>query len=209
MIETFIDLLTQNASHAHWVFFALLMLAGFNLPISEDLVVLSSAVVAATVVPQNTFKLFAFVFTGCYLSDWLSYWIGRTFTPWLRRKKYLGKMVDNRRIVKITRFYTKYGVLTLLFGRFIPFGVRNFLFMSAGMVRMNFLKFIIIDGIACLLSNVIWFTIAYSLAENYQVVLAYMKRVNIVVFVTFALLVLVFVGYKFYRKRKSTNQTPL
>ncbi|MCH9632925.1 MAG: Inner membrane protein [Chlamydiae bacterium] len=209
MIAPFIDLLSQNASHAHWVFFSLLMLAGFNLPISEDLVVLSSAVVAATVTPQNTYKLFAFVFMGCYLSDWLSYWIGRVFTPWLRKRKLLGKMVDNRRIVRITRFYSKYGVSTLLIGRFIPFGVRNFLFMSAGMVRMNFFKFIIIDGIACLLSNTIWFTLAYSLAENYQIVLSYMKRANIIIFAIFALLVFGVIGYKFYRKKKGSNPTTL
>ena len=206
MIETFIDLLTQNAMHAHWVFFGLLMLAGFNLPISEDLVVLSSAVVAATVVPQNTYKLFAFVFFGCYLSDWLSYWIGRVFAPWLRKRKLLGKMVDNRRVVKINRFYSKYGISTLLFGRFIPFGVRNFLFMSAGMVRVNFLKFIIVDGIACLLSNMIWFTLAYSLAENYHQVLAYMKRANLLLFGTFLFFILGIIGYRIYKKRKDSNK---
>ncbi len=205
MLESFLDLLVQNAAHAHWVFFSLLMLAGFNLPISEDLVVLSGAVVAATVVPENAYKIFAFIFVGCYFSDWLSYWIGRVVSPWLRKKKMLVKIVDNRRIVKINRFYEKYGVLTLLFGRFIPFGVRNFLFMSAGMVRMNFVKFIIIDGIACLLSNTIWFTLAYSLAENYKVVLSYMKRANIVIFGIFLLVILSIVGYKIYKRKKDSK----
>lgn len=206
MIETLLQLLTENATHAHWVFFSLLMLAGFNLPISEDLVVLSSAVVAATVSPENTYKIFAFVFMGCYLSDWVSYWIGRVVSPWLRKRKMLVKIVDNRRIVKVNRFYERYGVSTLLFGRFIPFGVRNFLFMSAGMVRMNFLKFILIDGIACLLSNTIWFTIAYSLAENYKVVLAYMKRTNIIIFSVFAFFVLGIIAYKIYKKRKDSKK---
>lgn len=205
-MESFINLIAPHAAQAHWLFFSLLMLAGLNLPISEDLIVLSSAIIAATIVPQNTYKLFTFVFLGCYLSDWVAYWIGRSLTPWLKQKKWLAKIVDNKRVEKISEFYSKYGVSTLLFGRFIPFGVRNFLFLSAGMGRMNFLKFIIIDGIACLLSNTIWFTLTYSLAENYEQVLIYMRKTNIVVFSVFALFVLSFVGYKIYKHKKNSKK---
>lgn len=207
-METFISLLSAQALHAHWIFFFLLILAGFNLPISEDLVVLSSAVIAATVVPENTYKLFAFVFMGCYLSDWIAYWIGRSLTPWLRKRKWLAKIVDNKRILKINEFYDKYGVSTLLFGRFIPFGIRNFLFMSAGMVRMNFLKFILVDGVACLLSNTICFTLAYSFAENYQKVLFYMKKANLVLFGSFIIFIVGIICYRLYKRTKSSENTP-
>lgn len=204
-----INFFTHQAAHAHWIFFFLLMLAGFNLPISEDLVVLSSAVIAATVTPQNTYKLFVFVFLGCYLSDWIAYWIGRKMTPWLKDRKILGKLVDNRRIMKVNQFYKKYGVSTLLFGRFIPFGIRNFLFMSAGMVRMNFVKFIIVDGIACLLSNTIWFTLAYSFAENYHTVFAYMKKANLILFGSFLVFIISIICYKLYKRKKSSQDTTL
>lgn len=205
-MNSLIDLLTQNAEYAHWVFFFLLMLAGLNFPISEDLVVLSGAVIAATVSPQNTYKIFIFIFLGCYLSDWVAYWIGRALTPLMKKRKWLSKMIDNRRIDKVSKFYEKYGVLTLLFGRFIPFGVRNFLFMTAGIGKMNFLKFIFIDGIACLLSNTIWFTLAYSLAENYDVVLAYMKNTNIVIFAIFIVFVIGFISFKLYKRVKSSKK---
>lgn len=206
-MHSFLDFLAQNAQQAHWLFFSLLMLAGLNLPISEDLVVLSGAVVAATVVPENTYKIFAFIFLGCYLSDWLSYWVGRALMPWMKRRRWLVKIVDNRRIAKISKFYSKYGIFTLLLGRFIPFGVRNFLFMSAGMGRMHFGKFIAVDGVACLLSNTIWFTIAYSLAENYESVLSYMKQTNIIIFSLFLAFILGLFGVKLYKKIKRSSNT--
>ena len=206
-MQAFIEFLAQNADHAHWWFFSLLMLAGLNLPISEDLVVLSGAVVAATVAPEKTYTIFAFIFVGCYLSDWVSYWVGRAVTPWMRRRRWLVKFVDNKQLAKVTKFYSKYGSLTLLFGRFIPFGVRNLLFMSAGMGKMHFGKFILVDGIACLLSNTIWFTIAYSLAENYQSVLSYMKHTNIVIFSLFLAFILGLIGVKLYKKIKSSSKT--
>lgn len=205
-MNALIELVTSQATSAHWWFFCLLILAGLNFPISEDLLIVSSAVVSATVVPQNAVKIFIFVFMGCYLSDWISYWIGRTLTPWLRRKKFLSKMVDNKRIMKVNRFYAKYGVLTLIIGRFIPFGVRNFLFMSAGMGRMSFKKFMLVDGIACLLSNSTLFLISFSLAEHYPALMRLMRHVNITFFVLFASVVIAFGVFRYIRKKRTPEQ---
>ena len=40
-------------------------------------------------------------------------------------------------------FYKKYGALTLVIGRFIPFGVRNAIFLTSGISKMPFAKFFI------------------------------------------------------------------
>lgn len=197
-----VELLSNNAAYAHWWFFALLILAGLNLPISEDLLIISSAVMAATIVPENLIKLFICVFLGCYFSDWLSYWMGRKLTPWLSRRKYLGRLVNHKRIDKINRFYEKYGVLTLIIGRFIPFGVRNFLFMSAGMGKMNFKKFMIVDGLACLLSNSTLFLIAFSLADHYPQLLELLHKMNITFFLTFLFIGIFLICYRLYKTRK-------
>lgn len=207
-METLIDLITANAAHAHWWFFSLLILAGLNLPISEDLLIITSAVMAATVIPQNLVKLFIFVFFGCYFSDWLSYWMGRSLTPWLKKRRFLGKLVDNKRIEKVNKFYAKYGVFTLIIGRFIPFGMRNFLFMSAGMGKMNFRKFMIVDGIACLLSNSTLFLLSFSLAENYPALMSLLHKMNITFFVTFLVFGIFVVCYRLYKAKKKNLDNP-
>ncbi|MCH9634801.1 MAG: Inner membrane protein [Chlamydiae bacterium] len=201
-MDTLLVLISTNAAQAHWWFFLLLILAGLNLPISEDLLIITSAVMAATVIPQNLIKLFIFVFFGCYFSDWLSYWMGRSLTPWMKKRKFLAKLVDNKRIDKVNKFYSKYGVLTLIIGRFIPFGVRNFLFMSAGMGRMSFKKFMLVDGVACLLSNSTLFFLAFSLAEHYPALMSFLHKINITFFAVFLTIGLAILGYKLYKAKK-------
>src|SRR5579872_7266904 len=160
-METLISFIFEHAPYAHWIVFGALMLAGINVPISEDLMIILSAVLAATVVPENVEKLFLGVFLGCYISDWVCYWIGRLLGPKLWNIAWFAKTFDRRRIDQIHQYYEKYGFWTLLIGRFIPLVVRNGLFLTAGLGRMPFGKFLLSDGIACLCSNTVLFTFAY------------------------------------------------
>lgn len=168
------------------------MLAGFNIPISEDLMIIVSAVIASTLLPENTYILFLGVFLGAYISDWTAYWIGRK----LFHRPFFAKAISNKRLEKLQNFYKRYGVLTLLFGRFIPFGVRNGLFMAAGIGKMNFKKFLLFDGIACLISNSVLFTLTYQLGKNYHTLLPLLKKFNIILFSLFVVTIISFFCYK-------------
>lgn len=198
-MESVIQFIFAHAQHAHWIVFGALMLAGLNVPISEDLMIIFSAVLAATIVPENTTKLFLGVFLGCYLSDWICYGIGRHFGKKLWNIKWFAKTFKPKKIDQIHDYYAKYGFLTLLIGRFIPFGVRNCLFLTAGLGKMPFRKFLLSDGIACLLSNTILFTLAYVIGQNYQILLSGLKTFNIVLFALFAVLI---AGFMWHKKRK-------
>ena len=69
----------------------------------------------------------------------LAYWIGKYLGHWLARKgdtwyfkaRYLEKTED---------FYARYGIHSLFIGRFIPI-VRSFIPVTAGMVRMPYLRY--------------------------------------------------------------------
>ena len=50
-MEFLFSFIQENAHYAHWAVFTLLMLAGLNFPISEDLIVTVSGVLASTLVP--------------------------------------------------------------------------------------------------------------------------------------------------------------
>lgn len=199
-MESIIQFVFEHAQYAHWIVFGALMLAGLNLPISEDLMIIFSAVLAVTVVPENTYKLFLCVFLGCYLSDWVAYGIGRRFGPKLGNIKWFAKTFDQKKIERVHHYYEKYGFLTLIVGRFIPFGARNVLFLTAGLGQMPFKKFILSDGIACALSNTVLFTLAYMVGKNYEVLLSGLKIFNISLFSAFIVSIIAFIWYK--RKKK-------
>lgn len=202
-MDSIIQFIFEHAHQAHWIVFAALMLAGFNVPISEDVMIVFSAVLAATVVPENTYKLFAAVFLGCYTSDSVCYWMGRIFGPKLWNFTWFAKTFERKKIDQIHAYYAKYGFLTLLIGRFIPFGVRNGLFLTAGLGKMSYPKFLLSDGIACAISNTTLFTLAYTVGKNYKVLLSALKTFNIFLFSAFAVAIIAFIWYK--RKKKAAT----
>lgn len=186
----------HHALYAHWIFFGILLLSGLNIPISEDLIIILSASLAATLAPENTAKLFAAIFLGCYLSDCVCYSIGRFLGPKLWELSWFARAIKKKRMEQIQSYYQNYGFWTLLVGRFIPFGVRNALFLSAGLGKMPFRKFLVSDGIACALSNSTLFTLAYLAGQHYEMLLSKLKTFNIFLFLAFAIAGISFIWYK-------------
>jgi membrane-associated protein len=66
-MEQLTEIISGHAHNAHWYIFIALILAGFNIPFSADLLILLAAILAATIVPENAWLLFGSVLIGCYL----------------------------------------------------------------------------------------------------------------------------------------------
>ena len=189
----------EHAANAHWVIFGLLMLAGLNIPISEDILLLVSGMLALTMPFEQGLYLYFWVFLGCYLSAWEGYWIGRLVSKSATEGRWLSKYLSEERIERMGNFYNRYGFWTLLVGRFIPFGVRNCLFMTAGMGRMSFPSFIWRDGIACFISTAVLFYFAYCFGKNYEVLYEYFllyERVVAAILFTLAAVTVVAIWYR-------------
>src|SRR5690348_10457707 len=118
-METLLQWLSLHADHAHFIIFGLLILAGFSLPVSEELMLIVSGVLASSIIPDQTFYLFLAVFLGCYFSDWIAYWLGRLMGQKLYTIKWLPFVLNEKRVQRLRYFYNRYGFLTLFIGRFI------------------------------------------------------------------------------------------
>lgn len=204
-MEKLIELITQHAHNAHWYIFIGLVLAGFNMPFSADVMILLAAVIAATLVPENTWLLFCSVLFGCYFSAMCAYWLGRLLGTQLPRIRLFSKLLSEKRLNGIKQFYEKYGIWTLIFGRFIPFGVRNCIFMSSGMSKLHFGRFILFDSLACLIWCSSIFYLFYTLGQNFQAVWEALKTFNLFIFGAFAVAVIGIIWYKWSKKSQTAN----
>lgn len=195
-LEAALEYINANAASAPYIIFGLLFLAGFNIPVSEDIMLFTSALLAAKN-PDLLYPLFIGVFAGAYISDVICYaFMGRFLGEKIFKIKFFRSMAPPEKIAQVGKFYEKYGIVTLILGRFIPFGVRNALFLTAGLGKMNAVKFCVSDFIACTISSVSFFALYYHFGES---VIEYVKKFNLVIFA-----VAVVVGSIFYlRKRKS------
>ena len=172
-METFINFICENAKDAHWIMFILLMLAGLNVPISEDVMLLVAGMIASTCIPEHWMQLFIWVWLGCYISASEAYWIGRIFGPKLYKIKWFSHVITEHRIERINHYYEKFGIMTFIVGRFCPGGVRNCLFMTAGLGKMPYNTFLLRDGLACFISSNVLFHIGYAFGENHELLLHY------------------------------------
>ncbi len=197
-MEAALEYINANAANAPYIIFGLLLLAGFNVPVSEDIMLFTSALLAAKN-PELLYPLFIAVFAGAYLSDVICYgFMGRFLGEKIFKIKFFKSMAPPEKIAKVTEFYEKYGIITLILGRFIPFGVRNALFLTAGLGKMNAFKFCVSDFIACVISCVSFFSLYYHFGES---VIEYVKKFNLVIFA-----VAIIVGIIFFVKKKKAQK---
>jgi membrane-associated protein len=167
------DFVIAQAPYAHFYIFGMFMLAGLNIPVSEDVLIIAGAIISVKFAPENAVWLLIACYMGAYISDVICYFLGRTLGLKILAVKPFSKLIDKKKLDTVSGFFERYGALTLFLGRFIPFGVRNALFLSAGISKMNFAKFAIVDLLACTMTTAILFSLGRSFAENYEELFGY------------------------------------
>lgn len=175
-METLTELIYQHIHHAHYLIFGLLLLAGLNIPISEDVLLLIGGGIVSTVLPENYTIMLLWLYLGCIISAYEAYWLGRLAGPRLYCLPWINRFINVEKVEKMRSFFERYGILTFFVGRFIPGGVRNVLFMSSGLAEMPFLRFILRDGLAAMLSTYVLFTLGYTFGKNLDVILSAFKE---------------------------------
>lgn len=205
MMNALIEFAQNHAPTAHWFLFLAALLAGLNIPISIDLLFIIGATLAATLVPELTFHYFAFLLSGCIISAWIAYSLGRFIGPKIVEISPFNKLLSPKLLERVKQFYNKRGSMALVIGRFIPFGIRNCLYMSTGISKMPFYRFALVDGLACSLWATLSFFLYYNLGKNIETLYAWVKRVNFLIFIAFSVTVIGIIWYKKKKKIKEKN----
>ncbi len=201
-MEFLLEYIQAHIAYAPYLIFGLLLFGGINLPISEDVMLLTSALLAAKH-PDMLLPLFFGVFLGAYCSDLVCYFfLGRYLGNKVFQIPFFAKFVSKERIHKIGLFYQKYGPWALIAGRFIPFGVRNALFFTAGLAKMNAWTFVLSDLLACLISTSTYFYLYYTFGE--QAVAAIQRGNRVLLFLLPALLL----AWWLYSRRALRKSSP-
>jgi len=180
-LELLSSILAGAVPYLHFISFFLLILSGLNFPISEDLVFIISASIAAVYAPERAVLIFAGCFSGAFLSDIMVYGAGKYAGPYILKSGFFKKFFPESVINNIKKHYSGHGNKTLFFGRFIPFGVRNILFFTAGLVKINFKKFLIVDICALSVTSLLWYNMGYAAGGNYAEIIPFLNNFRFIV----------------------------
>lgn len=175
-MESLFSTICENATWAPEILFLLLLIAGLNFPISEDIILITGGAITALCIPEHHFRMYAFVFLGCWMSAWESYALGRFLGPKLYQIKWFNHWINPKIVSDIHEKIEHYGLFTFFVIRFIPGGVRNTFFMTCGLGKMPFKSFIFRDGLAVLFSSSVIFHIGFEFAEHYDEVIKMVQR---------------------------------
>ena len=197
MFQTIAAWIGHYISYFPLVIFISLFLGGFNLPISEDIIVITAALLCKQ--EQASIPAFyAALYFGAVISDYLVYFWGWLLGRGRISGKFFSRLISDNNIDRISGALDRHGFLTFLFGRFIPFGVRNIIAMTSGFVGFPFYKFALFDAFAaaCNISALFW--LVYFLGQRGCY---FMKIVGLI-------LLSLFVGFSIYILRSEKLFTP-
>ena len=202
-MDAFFSTICENANHAHWIIFLLLLLTGLNIPISEDLLLLGAGAIAASCIPEHTLRMYIWVYFGCIFSAWEAYWLGRILGPRLYHIPLFKSFITPHRLELLRQYYVRFGSFTFIVGRFCPGGVRNALFVSSGLTTMPFYLFILRDGCACLLSSSILFYLGYRFGQNFDLLMLHFHHYTDEAFAVLSILILVGTLFWWIRRKQA------
>ena len=138
-----------------------LLLAGFNLPISEDLIIITGALLSHGRSANIIYNLLG-IYIGAIVSDFFVYWVGTRVRKGASKTKFFSRMIPEKALEKMHYYLDKHGIFTFIACRFIPFGVRNTLFFTSGFFNLRFKVFALYDIIAAMISiNTLFFVTYY------------------------------------------------
>jgi membrane protein DedA with SNARE-associated domain len=104
---------------------------------------------------------------GVVISDGLLYGMGRFWGPRLLELRWMKRLLPGDKRRRIEDNFHKYGVMVLLFARFLP-TIRSPIFIMAGIMRVSFVRFVIADGLYALPGVSLLFFLAFWFGDQFR-----------------------------------------
>lgn len=150
-MDTFNILLEFFQNYGYLAAFLALVLCGLGLPIPEDITLVAGGVIAGLgFVDVHTMVVVCMA--GVLIGDGTMFMAGRFFGPSILKLKFVSRVITPSRYAQVQEKFDKYGNRVLFVARFLP-GLRMPIYVSAGISRkISPLRFLLMDGMAALLS---------------------------------------------------------
>lgn len=179
--QSWLSTVVQTAFDPQWnlehrsliwaIIMVVLFLSGMGLPLPEDIPLTITGFTAFkqsndAFVFSHYLLAFAMVTVAILSGDLVAYWAGRRYGMGLRdRFRFARRVLTEKRLAKVQRWFDKYGSFTVFLGRQVA-GVRIVTFFTSGAMRVPIWKFVLFDFIGCCVTVPVWMTLG-TLAARY------------------------------------------
>jgi len=173
------DLLQQLirifAENGYIAVFIALMICGAGLPLPEDITLVAGGVIAGLGY-ANVHAMFALAMFGVLLGDAGIFLLGHHYGARILQWRFVARVLTPSRYAMVQEKFARYGNRMLFFARFLP-GMRTTIYLTAGTThRVSFLRFLLIDTLAALISVPFWVYLGYFGADNHEWLVMWIQR---------------------------------
>lgn len=163
------------AEHDYLAVFLVLLVCGFGVPIPEDITLVAGGVISGLGY-SNVHAMFGVGMAGVLMGDLSMFMLGRHFGERVLRWRWMAYLLTPERRALVQQKFDRYGIRLLFIARFLP-GLRSPIFIVAGWSRrVPVLKFLLLDGLAALISVPFWVYLGYYGADNRAWLLDWVHR---------------------------------
>jgi membrane protein DedA with SNARE-associated domain len=183
------------------VLFALLFSCGLGVPLPEDIPLITAGILVGSG-KMNLIIAAIVAWCGIIGGDCVLYHIAKKYGMGITRIPFIGSHVTPARIKRAERLFDKYGVLVIGVGRMFA-GIRGAMVIAAGVIRYNFVSFVIADGLGAVLSGGLFLALGYFLGNNLDAIQAKVKGFEVHVGIGLAICGVLLVVFLMWRKKRN------
>jgi len=183
--------------------FGLLLSCGLGVPIPEDVPLIASGILIFH--HKMSLPIAApLAWLGIVGGDCILYTLGYRYGESIVKLPLIGKHVTIARLHRAEALFRKYGVWMVAIGRLFM-GIRGAMVVTAGASRFKFIKFIIADGLAAVVSGGMFMFIGYWGGEYGPTMVHRIREFKYTMWILAGVLGIALVAFFIWRDRNRTD----
>jgi membrane protein DedA with SNARE-associated domain len=208
MLNTIFSLL-QTSDFSLWLLFGVLVFCGLGLPIPEDIILALAGIFTAENDTSITETIIIMYF-GILIGDCIAFSLGRFYGKKVLNIKFLARLLNSERQDQVGKLFHRYGTWVVFVARFLP-GLRSLVFFTAGTFHYSFWKFILMDGLAALISAPFFVWLGHwtweKFGDNFHQLERTLGRTQLIIMSLIALILIIFVSKVYFDRKKKSVQS--
>jgi membrane-associated protein len=192
-------LLTSFLVYQYWLFFAVTLVASIGFPLPATALILAGGAFFAEWY-FDIGLLFLAGFCGCLLGDITGYTLARKYGKDIFARIGLKKILESDQFRTLEPYFLAHSRFSVFITRFLITGLGPSVNIFAGIARMRFSQFLLVDILGEVIYVALYLVIGYSFGSEWESIIEIIESFGTIL-VTLCLIGILFFLLKRYRKK--------